>query len=74
MARINSHTCDVCGQPATLAFKVWLSPVRENDKGYKQRHSNYEKHADIGVCCADKWMEEINWRERRTIARKKVAA
>jgi hypothetical protein len=71
--RMNSHTCDACGKPATLAMKVWLSPVNPGDKEYKQRHSNYTKHADIGECCIENFMKGIVWRDRKTQARKVAA-
>lgn len=66
MAKV--QVCDACGKPTTkIMFKLFLTDVSESNS--RHHHSHYDRHADIGECCADQFQGSIQWTTRK----KKVA-
>ena len=59
--------CDVCNKPSTIAAKLFYTPMN-HDGPKKSPHQHYQKHADIGECCADRILKVINFRDRMTSA------
>jgi hypothetical protein len=60
MARL--RTCDVCGKPAEIVAKIYLSPVRN---GKMTDACNYSVRADIGRCCVESVNRFAAWTKRR---------
>jgi hypothetical protein len=55
-------TCDICKRPTkAIVGKLLLIPV--NGKGYS--YSDYEAHADVGICCQHTLSRMIRFRSRK---------
>ena len=70
MAR-NNVTCDICRNACErVVAKLFIAPVGGDTR---KTHGDYTGHADIGECCASKFVGEnslVKWQKRKKIKRR----
>lgn len=63
----STRTCDSCQAVITdanpIVIKLFLTPVKPGQA--RANHGEYNAHADIGKCCAEKTLG-IKWQKRKT--------
>lgn len=71
MAR-NTVICDICRKPCErVVAKLFIAPVKEGET--RKTHSDYTAHADVGECCAVRFVGSasiVKWTKRKKIKRR----
>ncbi len=75
MAR-NNVTCDICQQACErVVAKLFIAPVKDGET--RKTHGDYTAHADVGECCAHRFVGArsiVKWQKRKKIARKAASS
>lgn len=58
--------CDVCKKPTSeIVGKLMFTPLSRSS-GANGFPGKYTHHLDVGVCCADNLLANLNWQQRKT--------